>query len=68
MEWVPYIIVVGQREVESGVLPVRERKSGKIRNMKLEELISEVEEITKGKPFKPLPLPKYLSKRPQFYG
>jgi threonyl-tRNA synthetase len=68
MEWVPYIIVVGQKEVESGVLPVRERKSGKIRKMKLEELISEVEEIVRGMPFKPLPMPRYLSKRPQFYG
>jgi len=68
MEWVPYIIVVGQKEVESGVLPVRERKSGEIRKMKLEELISEVEEIVRGKLFKPLPLPRYLSKRPQFCG
>ena len=68
MEWVPYIIVVGQKEVESGVLPVRERKSGEIRKMKLEELISEVEEIVRGKLFKPLPLPRHLSKRPQFYG
>ena len=68
MEWVPYIIVVGQKEVESSVLPVRERKSGEIRKMKLEELISEVEEIVRGKLFKPLPLPRYLSKRPQFYG
>ena len=68
MEWVPYIIVVGQKEIESGILPVRERKSGKIRRMKLEQLISEIEEIIKGKPFKSLPLPKYLSKRPQFYG
>jgi threonyl-tRNA synthetase len=68
MEWVPYIIVVGQKEVESGVLPVRERKSGEIHKMKLEELISEVEEIVRGMPFKSLPLPRYLSKRPQFYG
>jgi threonyl-tRNA synthetase len=68
MEWVPYIIVVGQKEVESGVLPVRERKSGEIRRMKFEQLIGEIEEIIKGKPFKPLPLPRYLSKRPQFYG
>jgi threonyl-tRNA synthetase len=68
MEWVPYIIVVGQKEVESSVLPVRERKSRELRKMKLEELISEVEEIIRGKPFKPLPLPRYLSKRPQFYG
>lgn len=68
MEWIPYIIVVGQKEIESDVLPVRDRKAGKIRKMKLEELINEIEEIVKGKPFKPLPLPKHLSKRPQFYG
>jgi threonyl-tRNA synthetase len=68
MEWVPYIIVVGQREVESGVLPIRERKDGKIRSVKLPMLISQVERATKGKPFMPLPLPKYISKRPQFYG
>jgi len=68
MEWVPYIIVVGQKEIESDVLPARDRKAGKIRKMKLEELISEIKEIVKGKPFKPLPLPKHLSKKPQFYG
>jgi len=68
MEWVPYIIVVGQKEVESDVLPVRDRKTGEICKMKLEDLISEVEEIVRDKPFKSLPLPKHLSKRPQFYG
>jgi threonyl-tRNA synthetase len=68
MEWVPYIVVVGQKEAESNILAVRDREAEKIRKIKLEELISEVEEITRGKPFKPLPLPKHLSKRPQFYG
>jgi threonyl-tRNA synthetase len=68
MEWVPYIIVVGQKEIQSGVLPVRERKSGEIRKMKLQKLVSEIERAIGGKPFKPLPVPKYLSKRPQFYG
>jgi threonyl-tRNA synthetase len=68
MEWIPYIIVLGQKEVESGVLPVRDRKAGEIRRMKPTELISEIEEVTKDKPFKPLALPKYISKRPQFYG
>jgi threonyl-tRNA synthetase len=68
MEWVPYIIVVGQKEVESRVLPVRDRKTGKIRNLKIEELIKEIENVVKDKPSKPLPLPAYLSKRPQFYG
>jgi threonyl-tRNA synthetase len=68
MEWVPYIIVVGQKELESGLLPVRDRMSGKRRELKLEDLAKEIERNVAGKPFKPLPLPKYLSKRPQFYG
>jgi threonyl-tRNA synthetase len=68
MEWVPFIVVMGQREIESGLLPVRDRRTGQRRSMKLEQLISEVEEAMTSKPFKPLPLPKHLSKRPQFYG
>jgi threonyl-tRNA synthetase len=68
MEWVPFIVVVGQREVESGLLPVRDRKAGQMRTMKVAKLIGEVEEVIEGKPFKPLPLPKHVSKRPQFYG
>jgi threonyl-tRNA synthetase len=68
MEWIPYIIVVGQREIDSGVLAVRDRKTGELRKLKLKELTTEVEKTVKGKPFKPLPLPKLVSKRPQFYG
>jgi len=68
MEWVPYIIVVGQKEIESNMLPVRDRRTGEIRKIKLKQLISEIKEIMKTKPFKPLPLPRHLSKRPQFYG
>ena len=68
MEWVPYIIVIGEKEIESGLLPVRDRETGERREVRLEELVSQIEEATKGKPFKPLPLPRQLSKRPQFYG
>jgi threonyl-tRNA synthetase len=68
MEWIPYIIAFGQRETVSEALPVRDRKLGKIRKMKLEELISEIKAVTEGKPFKSLPMPKHVSKRPQFYG
>ncbi|MEM2336693.1 MAG: threonine--tRNA ligase [Candidatus Bathyarchaeia archaeon] len=68
MEWIPYIIVAGQKEIESEVLPVRDRKAKQIRKMKLEELISEIKSHVQDKPFKPLPLPKHVSKRPQFYG
>jgi threonyl-tRNA synthetase len=68
-EWVPYVIVVGQRELESGVLAVRDREMhGKVQNMRLDDLVAKMAGKLKGKPFKPLPLPLYLSKRPQFYG
>jgi len=68
MEWVPHIIVVGQKELESNELPVRDRASGKMRKLKLKEFMAEIERMISDKPFKPLPLPKHLSKRPQFYG
>jgi threonyl-tRNA synthetase len=68
-EWVPYVIVVGQRELDLGVLSVRDREMhGKVQKMKLDELIAKVAGKLEGKPFKPLPLPLNLSRRPQFYG
>ena len=67
-EWVNYVIVVGQKEIDSKILAVRDRLTGKIVNMKLQKLVDNVLEKTKDKPFKPLPLPKKLSQRPQFYG
>jgi len=68
VEWVPYIVVVGERELASGVLSVRDRATGEMCKLKLEELVSKIGEAAKGRPFKPLCLPKHLSKRPQFYG
>jgi len=67
-EWIHYIVVIGQKEVESGILAVRDRLAGKIRKMKIEELIAEIREKIKDKPFVELSLPKYLSQRAQFYG
>jgi len=68
MEWVPYIVVVGQKEVDSGLLPVRDRRTSERRTIKLDQLISEVKDSTGKKPFKPLPMPRHLSNRPQFCG
>ncbi len=65
-EWINYIVVIGQKEIDSGILPVRDRKLGKIRNMKMEELMDEIRRRTAGKPFQALSLPQELSKRPQF--
>ena len=66
-EWINYVLVIGEKELSSDVLPVRDRNAGKqIRKMKLQELIAEITEKTADKPFKPISLPKLLSKRPQF--
>ncbi len=68
-EWIPYIIVVGEKEVESCMLSVRDRElKGHQQNMTTDQLIIKVSEKIAGKPFKPLPLPMNLSKRPQFHG
>jgi threonyl-tRNA synthetase len=68
-EWTPYIVVVGQKEIDSDILSVRVREqNGKVESMKLSELISRIREKIEGKPFRPLPLPRVLSKRPQFHG
>jgi len=65
-EWINYVLVIGEKEINSGILPVRDRKVGTIRKMRLQELINEIKEKTRDKPFKPLTLPKLLSRRPQF--
>jgi len=68
-EWIPYIVVVGQKEIDSGILAVREREAAnKMQNTALNDLIKKIKSKTEGKTYKPLPLPKNLSKRPQFYG
>lgn len=67
-EWVPYIIVVGEKEIESGMLSVRVREEKKQEPMTIQQFIIKISEKISGKPFKPLPLPMYVSKRPQFHG
>jgi len=62
------VLVIGPKEINSGIFQVRDRRARKIRKMRLEELISEIKEKTKDKPFKPSTLPKYLSDRPRFFG
>lgn len=66
MEWVPYIVVVGGREVEEKRVSVRSRLGKRQGPMRVEELVDLVEEEVGGMPKAPLYLPKYLSMRPRF--
>jgi threonyl-tRNA synthetase len=66
-EWVPLIVVLGNKEKESGRLPVRFRgEKGKITHMTIDEIKHHVRELTKEYPYKPLSLPRLLTKRPLF--
>ncbi len=64
-EWIPYIVVIGEKEKEKGVLTVRIRGDG-VKEMKREELLSILKKETEGKPKRKLPLPPMLSQRPKF--
>jgi threonyl-tRNA synthetase len=66
LEWVPYIIVVGEKEIKSKVFPVRIRESSIVKKMKIKEFIEMVKKEMKDKPFMKLSLSKFLSKRPKF--
>ena len=65
-EWIPYIFVIGDNEVESGNFQVTIRETGEKATMTADELIDEINQKTKGKPFRRLPLPKDISKRINF--
>jgi threonyl-tRNA synthetase len=64
-EWIPYIVVLGEKEVSTGELSVRIRGEG-IVSKKLEELIEEINKKISSKPRVPLCLPIRLSARPSF--
>ena len=66
MEWINYIVVIGQKEIDSGTLPVRDRETGKIRKMLSQELVDDVKKKLEGKPFRALTLPRLMTQRPQF--
>jgi threonyl-tRNA synthetase len=66
-EWIPYAIVVGEKERGGGTLVVRSR-AGEQREMSLEAFVSALGQETAGKPQLKLNTPKRLSIRPIFVG
>jgi threonyl-tRNA synthetase len=69
MEWINYIVVIGDTEVVEAKFQIRDRLNpNKRRNMTIDGLADEITNKTAGKPYLPLNLPMLLSKRPQFTG
>jgi threonyl-tRNA synthetase len=64
MDWIPYIVVIGDREIKEGKLAVRERGNKENRSMDPKELVKEIKSKIKSYPFEKLSLPMYLTERP----
>ncbi len=63
-EWIPYIVVIGDREVETGTINVTIRKTNDRIVVRPEELVRKIMEEIKGYPVLPSTLPLKVSQRP----
>ncbi|MDO9326856.1 MAG: threonine--tRNA ligase [Methanoregula sp.] len=71
MDWVPYVVVVGDEEVASKNLTVTVRKKSQPNKpfkeqLTIEALIAAVKKDTEGKPFRPLYTPRKLSLKARY--
>lgn len=71
-EWIPYLVVVGDKEIEEGTINVTIRAKSehdKLNKVQItpEKLNELVREEINDKPYRKLPLAKYLSARPKFF-
>jgi len=64
IEWIPYVVVVGEREAKTNTLNVRIRAEGVQKSMSLEEFVELIEKDLEGYPRVEQALPMYLSRRP----
>lgn len=65
-EWVPYIIVIGDKEIETDSYSVTVRSTGEKVDMTAEDLIAAIKEETEGMPYRRLPLPRNTADRINF--
>jgi threonyl-tRNA synthetase len=66
-EWVPYALVVGDKELSGGALTVRPRLGAQV-EMSLDALLERLATETAGKPPRSANTPRLLSRRPTFVG
>jgi threonyl-tRNA synthetase len=65
-EWIPYVIVIGDRELEGGPVTVNIRATNEKVAMNIDELVQRISGEIKGMPFRKLPLPVKLVNRVNF--
>jgi threonyl-tRNA synthetase len=65
-DWVSYVVVIGDKEMQSETLSVYDRSSNKNIDMTIKQLIDQVREGIGNMPFRPMYLPRELSRRVDF--
>lgn len=65
-DWVPFTIVIGDKEIETNVFNVTIRETKNKCDMELDEVIYQILSKTMEKPFRKLPIPRNLSERINF--
>ncbi len=65
-DWVPYTIVIGDKEVEANIFNVTIRETKNKCDIELDEVIYQILSKTMEKPFRKLPIPRNLSERINF--
>jgi len=65
-EWVPYVVVIGDKELEKDIFNVSVRETGEKVDMNRDELLNGIKESIQGMPYRSLPLPLLLSRRVHF--
>lgn len=64
-EWIQFIIIVGEKEIESNKVSVRDRLKKENYTIDNNSFIDLIKELIKGKPYLPINLQEHLSKRPR---
>ena len=64
-EWIHYIVIIGEKEVASNTVSIRERLTKKNYSENVTKLITLIKDQVKDKPFLPINLQEYLSSRPR---
>ena len=63
-EWIRYVLVIGEKEVGSANLSVRDRTQSDVKEISFDSFAEEISKQNSGKPHSTLNLPPLLSKRP----
>jgi len=63
-EWIRYVLVIGEKEVGSANLSVRDRTQSDVKEISFDNFVEEIATLNEGKPYSTLNLPPLLSKRP----